>query len=147
MFNQVPGRHHFRAFCFCWKGYRTDSRLSNGNELHPSSGRYLSLLIRSGFHKVFAIDGKEAIKASRFNFTYGYIDDVLSINNPKFKNYLCQMFPIELEINDTTESNTSASYLDLLRSNGRDIQLRTAIDDKLDDINIYITNMSSNNPS
>ena len=52
--------------------------------------------------------------ASQFNFTYRYIDDVLSINNPDFENYLGQMYPPELEIKDTTESNTSASYLDLL---------------------------------
>ena len=54
--------------------------------------------------------------AYRFNFTYRYIDDVLSINNPEFENYLGQMYPDELEIKDTTESNTSASYLDLLLS-------------------------------
>ena len=57
---------------------------------------------------------------SQFNFTYGYIDDVSSINNPYFENYLGQMYPPELEIKDTTESNTSASYLDLLLSIGRD---------------------------
>ena len=59
--------------------------------------------------------------ASRFNFTYRYIDDVLSINNPEFENYLGQMYPVELEIKDTTESNTSASYLDftsICRSGG-----------------------------
>ena len=50
--------------------------------------------------------------ASRFNSTYRYIDDVLSINN--LENYLGQMYPVELEIKDTTESNTSASYLDYL---------------------------------
>ena len=50
--------------------------------------------------------------ASQFNFTYRYIDDVLSINNPDFHNYLGQMYPIEFEIKDTTESNASASYLD-----------------------------------
>ena len=49
-----------------------------------------------------------------------YIDDVLSINNPEFENYLGQMYPVEFEIKDTTESNTSASYLDLLLSIGRD---------------------------
>ena len=54
--------------------------------------------------------------ASRFNFTYRYIDDVLSINNPEFENYLGQMYPVELEIKYTTESNTSSSYLDLLPS-------------------------------
>ena len=30
--------------------------------------------------------------ASWFNFTYRYIDDVLSINNPEFENYLGQMY-------------------------------------------------------
>ena len=43
--------------------------------------------------------------ASQFNFTHRYIDDVLSINNPDFGNYLGQMYPAELEIKDTTESN------------------------------------------
>ena len=51
---------------------------------------------------------------SHFNFTYRYIYDVLSINNPDFENYLGQMYPPELYIKDTTESNTSASYFDLL---------------------------------
>ena len=64
--------------------------------------------------------------ASQFNFTYRYIDDVLSINNPDFENYLGQMYPPEFEIKDTTESNTSASYLVLLLSIGRDGQLRTS---------------------
>ena len=44
-----------------------------------------------------------------------YIDDVLSINNPDFETYLGQVYPAELEIKDATESNTSASYLDLLQ--------------------------------
>ena len=68
--------------------------------------------------------------ASRFNFTYRYIDDVLSINNPEFENYLGQMYPVELEIKDTTESNTSTSYLDLLLSIERDGQLHTSIYEK-----------------
>ena len=41
--------------------------------------------------------GKKRL-ASQFNFTYRYIDDVLSINNPDFENYLGQMYPPELEI-------------------------------------------------
>ena len=88
--------------------------------------------------------------ASRFNFTYRYNDDVLSINNPEFENYLGQMYPVELEIKDTTESNTSASYLDLLLSIGRDGQLHTSIYDKRDDFNFHITNfpfLSSNIPT
>ena len=76
--------------------------------------------------------------ASRFNLTYRYIDDVLSINNPEFENYLGQMYPAEVEIKDTTESTTSASYLDLLLSIGRDGQLHTSIYDKRDDFNFHI---------
>ena len=60
------------------------------------------------------------------------------------------MYPPDLEIKDTTESNTSASYLDLLLSIGRDGQLRTSLYDKRDDFNFNITNfpfLSSNIPS
>ena len=88
--------------------------------------------------------------ASRFNLTYRYIDDVLSINNPEFEKYLGQMYLAELEIKDTTESTTSASYLDLLLSIGRDGQLHTSIYDKRDDFNFHITNfpfLYSNIPS
>ena len=48
---------------------------------------------------------------------------------------------------DTTESNTSASYLDLLLSIESDGQLRTSLYDKRDDFNFHITNfpfLSSN---
>ena len=60
------------------------------------------------------------------------------------------MYPAELEIKDTTESTTSASYLDLILSIGRDGQLHTSIYDKRDDFNFHITNfpfLSSNIPS
>ena len=61
---------------------------------------------------------------------------------------LGQMYPAELEIKETTESITSASYLDLLLSIGRDGQLHTSIYDN--DFNFHITNspcLSSNIPS
>ena len=48
------------------------------------------------------------------------------------------------------KSDTSASYLDLLLSIGRDGQLRTSLYDKRDDFNFHITNfpfLSSNIPS
>ena len=60
------------------------------------------------------------------------------------------MYPAELEIKDTTESNTSASYLDLLLSVESDGQLRTSLYDKRNDFNFHITNfpfLSSNIPS
>ena len=70
---------------------------------------------------------------SSFLLIYSYIDDVLSINNPEFENYPGQMYPAELEIKDTTETITSASYLDLLLSIERDGQHHTSIYDKRDD--------------
>ena len=36
--------------------------------------------------------------AKSFCFTYRYIDDVLSINNPKFGDFINFMYPVELEI-------------------------------------------------
>ena len=60
------------------------------------------------------------------------------------------MYPFELEIKDTTESNTFASYLDLLLSIGRDDQLHTSIYDKRDNFNFHIPNcpfLSSNIPA
>ena len=55
-----------------------------------------------------------------------------------------------LEIKETTESATTASYLDLLLSIGKDGQLHTSLYDKRDDFNFHITNfpwLSSNIPS
>ena len=60
------------------------------------------------------------------------------------------MYPAELEIKNTTESNTSDSNLDLLLSIGRDGQMRTSLYDKSDDFNFHITNflfLNSNIPS
>ena len=60
------------------------------------------------------------------------------------------MYPVELEIKDTSVSNTSASYLDLLLSIGRGGQLHTSVYDKRDDFNFHITNfpfLSSNIPT
>ena len=93
------------------------------------------IVIRSGVHTVYALNGKET---SRVNLTYRYIDVVLFINNPEFENYLGQKYPFELDNKDTTESTTSASYLDLLLSIERDGQLHTSIYDKLDDFNFHI---------
>jgi hypothetical protein len=49
-----------------------------------------------------------------FNFTFRYIVDyVLSLNNSRFGDFVDLVYPIELEIKDTTDTDRSASYLDL----------------------------------
>ena len=57
------------------------------------------------------------------------------------------MYSTELEIKDTSEGNTYASYLDLLLPIGRDDQLSNSLHDKRNDFNFRITNfpfLSSN---
>ena len=133
---------------FCRNSLPADGRHSNGYGLCPSSCRHLSVFILIGFNTVSALNGKETVSISLFNLTYSNIDDVLSINNPEFENYLGQMYPAELKIKDTIESTTS--YLDLLLSIERDGQLYTSIYDKRDDLNFQIANLpflSSNIPS
>ena len=51
--------------------------------------------------------------ARSFNFTFRYIDDAFSINNSRFGDFVDRIYLIELEIKDTTDTDRSASYLDL----------------------------------
>ena len=47
------------------------------------------------------------------------------------------MYPVDLEIKESTERNTSASYLYLISSIGRHGQLQTSIYNKRDDFNFH----------
>lgn len=88
--------------------------------------------------------------AQSFNFTFRYIDDVLSLNNNRFSDHLHLIYPSELEIKDTTDTNKSASYLDLFLEITIDGRLQTKIYDKRDDFNFPIVNfpfLSSNIPA
>ena len=53
-------------------------------------------------------------QAMFFNSEFRYIDDVISLNNSRFDEYVDSIYPIELEIKDTTVTAKSASCLDLL---------------------------------
>jgi hypothetical protein len=73
--------------------------------------------------------------ARSFNFTFRYIDDVLSLNNSRFGGFVDRIYPIEFEIKNTTDTDRSASYIDLhlaIDSRGR---LRRKLYDKRDDLN------------
>ena len=112
------------------------------HDIHP----FFLYSYEAEFIQSLLSSGKKQL-ASRFNLIYRYIDDVLSINNSEFENYMDQMYPAELEIKDTTESITSASYLDFILSIWMDGQLHTPVYDKRDDFNFHITNflfLSSN---
>ena len=75
-----------------------------------------------------------------FNFTFRYIDDALSLNNSRFGDFVDRIYPIELEIRDTTDTDRSASYLDLHLEIDSDGRLRTKLYDKRDEFNLPIVN-------
>ena len=78
--------------------------------------------------------------ARSFNFTFRYIDDVLSLNNSRFGDFVDRIYLIELEIKDTTDTDRSASYLDLHLEIDNEGRLRTKFYDKRDDFNFLIVN-------
>jgi hypothetical protein len=89
-------------------------------------------------------------EARAFNFTYRYIDDVLSINNSRFAECLPLIYPPELEVKETTYTASSASFFDLYFEFDDSGQISTQIYDKWDDFNFKIINfpnMCSNIPA
>ena len=77
--------------------------------------------------------------AQQFNFTYRYIDYLLSLKNTKFAEYLEFIYPRELEIKETMETAGSSSYLNCyLYIDNR--KLTTRLYYKRDDFNFPIVN-------
>ena len=116
-----------------------------GLEKCCKTSAYLQWLCHSGERPV-ARGPLVILLAQQFNFTYRYIDDVLSLKNTKFAEYLEFIYPRELEIKETTETAASSSYLDcyLYIDNGK---LTTRLYDKRDYFNFPIPFLSSNIPS
>jgi hypothetical protein len=50
------------------------------------------------------VKDKKMHEARAFNFTYRYIDDVLSINNSRFAKFLPLIYPPELKVKETTDT-------------------------------------------
>ena len=72
--------------------------------LYSYENEFLDKLIREGKRKL----------ARKFNLSYHYIDDFISFNNTRFKEFISDIYSKELTISGTTESTSIASYLDLL---------------------------------
>ena len=92
------------------------------------------------------VKDKKIHEATAFNFTYRYIDDVLSINNSRFAEFLPLIYPPELEVNETTDTASSASFLDVYLEFDDSGQLNTKIYDSNFKI-INFSNMCSNIPA
>ena len=144
----LSNRQHFRVF-FAGKVFQQIVGIPVGRNCAPLLADIVLESYEAECIQTLLSTGRNQL-ASRFNFTSQYIDDVLSINNTEFKNYPDRMYPVELEIKDAPESNTSAPYLDLLLSIRRDGQLHTSIYDIRDVLNFHVTIfpfMSSNIPA
>ena len=88
--------------------------------------------------------------AQSFNYSFRYIDDVLSLNNARYIDYVHHIYPNELEIKDTTDTVKSASYLDLFLCIDNEGRLNSKLYDKRDDFDFPIVNfpfLSSNIPA
>ena len=129
-----------------WLDFRTidDNRLhGSGRQLEKTfsyENEFLDKLIKEGKRKL----------ARRFNLSYRYIDDLISFNNKRFKEFISDIYPKELTISETTESTSVASYLDLLFMRDRSNNITTKLYDKRDAFGFHIVNfpfMSSNIPS
>ena len=95
-------------------------------------------------YRAFYWEKKERL-AKSCNFTFRYITDVLSLNNSKVSDYVDRIYPIGLEINDTTETGRSASNLNLHLEIDSKGWLRSKLYDKRDDFDFPF--MSSNIPA
>ena len=87
--------------------------------------------------------------AKSFNFTSRYIDDLININNSRFRDFLKEIYPEELVIKETSKPRRPVEYLDLnLDVSSGD--LVCSIFDKRDYFNFHIVNfpyLSGNIPS
>ena len=105
--------------------------------LYSYENEFLDKIIKEGKRKL----------ARRFNLSYRYIDDLISFNNKRFKEFISDIYPKELTISETTESISVASYLDLLFTRDRSNNITTKLYDKRDAFGFHIVNfpfMSSN---
>ena len=78
--------------------------------------------------------------ARSFNFKFRYIDDVISLNNSRFGDFVDRIYPIELEIEYITDTDRSASSLYIHLEIDDEGRLKMKLYDKRDNFNFPIVN-------
>ena len=84
-------------------------------------------------------DDKQADVIDAFNTTSRYLDGILDIDNVYFDYMVSQIYPSELQLNETNTSDTEAAFLDLHLSISNDF-VSTKIYNKRDDFDFEIVN-------
>ena len=77
--------------------------------------------------------------AKLFSSTFRYIDHLFTSNSPTFKQEISNVYPQQLELKRSTETDSKLSYLDL-EINSRDRKFTTAVFDKRDGFSFHIVN-------
>ena len=94
---------------------------------------------------------QDMTKAIQFSNTFRYIDDLLSVNNEEFENYISTIYPSELELKDPSTSTAEVCYLDArIKLGDNNSPFYVSIYDKRDDFAFRIVNFphtNSNIPS
>ena len=90
-------------------------------------------------------------KAIQFSDTFRYIDDLFSINNVDFGNFISAIYPSELQLKGTSISSTEVCHLDTnIKTGDINTPFRISIYDKRDNFTFRIVNfphMDSNIPA
>ena len=118
---------------------------SHGQKLCPSSSQHISVLIQRGIMQSLLLASKKQHLRSTSHIDTSMTYFPLITQTSRFIPIRC--IPLSLRSKDTTESFTSALYLQLLLSIRRDSQVGTALYDKRDHFNFHISNfpfLSSN---
>ena len=108
--------------------------------LYSCENEFLDKLIKESKRKL----------ARKFHLSYRRcMDDLISFNNKRFKEFISDIYPKELTISETTESTSVASYLDPLFTRDENNNITTKLYAKRDAFGFHIVNfpfMSSNIP-
>ena len=98
-----------------WTAFSTDSWLGIpvGANCAPLLADLFLYSYENEFLDKLVKEGKRKL-ARKLNLSYRYIDDLISFNNKRFKEFISDIYTKELAISETIESTSVASYLNLL---------------------------------
>ena len=117
---------------------------------HRQDEFWLELMLSCTLHHDLNFIFCGSCKLLSLSSLHRYIDDLISFNNKRFKEFISNIYPKELTISETTESTSVASYLDPLFMRDRSNNITTQLYDKRDAFGFHIVKfpfMSSNIPS
>ena len=118
---------------FCSKLYRQIEGIRMGTNCDPLVADLFLFCYERDF-MLSVSDNNQTDIIEAFNSTFRYLDDLLNIDNPYFKQMVGQIYPTELQLNKANYSDTEAPFLDLNLSIANGI-VSSKIYDKGDDFN------------